>query len=610
MGNSESVPKPPHPPQKKALLVCIRYLTNPALKIDGGDIVTVLKGLIEDYGFAKEDIVLLTDQQPSGPDALPEYVTSTLPHKNIEAATRANIMKSFHEFLLYAPQNGDVLFFYYSGHGSLVTDGTNELGAICPQDVKKELCDYKRFEHVDAGVKVHVYVSPITAYTNLITSVDVEQLLKNNLTSLPGCNLTLLFNSCYSSGCVKGPEGKTPVQPNLRFPGASIAFNNGSVRSGAGFLTNPNCIFLASSQLYTVSADQVDFAKHVFEAAKRRLMPQTDTYANIIADVQHVVADYYEQRFVNDKGLNGEAQYKKDVQRWENAREMIEARRLKDPKDKLVIEWDKDQQTPQFSRPDRERFKRRMLQQNAIPRPDLLCRDELDHIRFLQPIPADKYPASRTSSPPVSNNRGVEVDHDVCTWSLANELKGLYSNRPNIDYMAVASIIHEAHPQVASLQAVCSLHKEELPLGLRLHIESGSSKAPPSVMVAEVAWSPPHAARDGGVKVDLYIEQGSWGTLVKPPGLTATLAGDTLTIAGQVTKGKEHITSSWEGKSVIFPGPGGQYKLGGAIAAVVLPHTKLCLRPVIGFANPSLIAAYTERGVETPLLQTVHRDLS
>ncbi|KAK6942062.1 hypothetical protein RJ641_027439, partial [Dillenia turbinata] len=114
--------------------------------------------LIHRFGFSPGNIELLTDE----PGRIPE----TMP-------TGANIKQALKRMVDRA-EPGDVLFFHYSGHGTLIPS----LKPIHPfrQDEAIVPCDF-----------------------NLITDVDFRQLINN----VPkGATFTILSDSCHSGGLI------------------------------------------------------------------------------------------------------------------------------------------------------------------------------------------------------------------------------------------------------------------------------------------------------------------------------------------------------------------------------------------------------------------------
>lgn len=89
---------------KKALLIGINYLNTPYALSGCIDDTSRMKDLLSSYGF--NDFKILTD------------LTSIKPTKN-------NILNELKNLIVNA-KSGDVLFFYYSGHGSYTYDRNND----------------------------------------------------------------------------------------------------------------------------------------------------------------------------------------------------------------------------------------------------------------------------------------------------------------------------------------------------------------------------------------------------------------------------------------------------------------------------------------------------
>ena len=89
---------------KKALLVGINYLDTPYALSGCIDDTTRMKELLASHGF--NDFSILTDLADFKP-------------------TKSNILNEFKNLIINA-KSGDVLFFYYSGHGSYTYDRNND----------------------------------------------------------------------------------------------------------------------------------------------------------------------------------------------------------------------------------------------------------------------------------------------------------------------------------------------------------------------------------------------------------------------------------------------------------------------------------------------------
>ncbi|KAI3446599.1 hypothetical protein Pfo_003264 [Paulownia fortunei] len=154
--------------KKMALLVGCNYPNTPN-ELHGchNDVLAMRKVLITRFGFDPKCVELLIDKHGS----------SIMP-------TGANIKRALNSMVDQAEQ-GDVLYFHYSGHGTLIKPHNSSKieEAIVP-------CDF-----------------------NLITSVDFRQLVNR----VPkGATFTILSDSCHSGGLIDketeqiGPSSTTP----------------------------------------------------------------------------------------------------------------------------------------------------------------------------------------------------------------------------------------------------------------------------------------------------------------------------------------------------------------------------------------------------------------
>ncbi|MCU1350534.1 MAG: peptidase caspase catalytic subunit p20 [Acidobacteria bacterium] len=130
--------------------------------------------LISGYGFDPANIVTLTDQQ----------------------ATRAAILDALERNLVESSKNGDVVFFYYSGHGSQVENSCSDEPdhmdeSIVPADSRHGAAD--------------------------IRDKELRRIFNDILNQ--GTRLTVVFDSCHSGSGARGFDaGLRPrsVRPDLR----------------------------------------------------------------------------------------------------------------------------------------------------------------------------------------------------------------------------------------------------------------------------------------------------------------------------------------------------------------------------------------------------------
>jgi hypothetical protein len=140
---------------KRALLVGINRYRMPGADLRGcvNDVRNLQALLVEQYGFAKKDIVTLTDFD----------------------ATKKAMQAGIRE-LVSSGRAGDVLLFHYSGHGSNVPDADGDEAdsrdeILCPTDLdwKDPLTDdwlRKAFDKLRAGVSLTVIMDCCHSGTN------------------------------------------------------------------------------------------------------------------------------------------------------------------------------------------------------------------------------------------------------------------------------------------------------------------------------------------------------------------------------------------------------------------------------------------------------------
>ncbi|OTB11592.1 hypothetical protein K445DRAFT_321972 [Daldinia sp. EC12] len=151
--------------KRKALLIGINYFGQKGeLRGCINDTKNVSEFLIERYGYKREDMIILTDDQ----------------HDAIMIPTKANILRAM-EWLVSGARPNDALFLHYSGHGGQTKDedGDEEDGydeVIYP-------VDYETAGHIVDDQLHHVVVKPLQA----------------------GVRLTAIFDSCHSGSVLDLP---------------------------------------------------------------------------------------------------------------------------------------------------------------------------------------------------------------------------------------------------------------------------------------------------------------------------------------------------------------------------------------------------------------------
>ena len=151
--------------KRKALLIGINYIGQKnALRGCINDVHNVSGFLNQHYGYKREDMVILTDDQPNP----------------VMHPTRANMIRAM-DWLVKDAQPNDSLFFHYSGHGGQTEDldGDEDDG----------------FDEVIYPVD-HQRAGPI---------VDDEIHFRMVRPLRPGVRLTAIFDSCHSATAMDLP---------------------------------------------------------------------------------------------------------------------------------------------------------------------------------------------------------------------------------------------------------------------------------------------------------------------------------------------------------------------------------------------------------------------
>ncbi|PYI22822.1 hypothetical protein BO86DRAFT_125144 [Aspergillus japonicus CBS 114.51] len=151
--------------RRKALLIGINYIGQPnALRGCINDVTNMSTFLNEKYGYRREDMVILTDDQQN-PMSLPN---------------KANILRAM-QWLVKDAQPNDSLFIHFSGHGGRTPDldGDEEDGY---DDVIYPL-DYRTAGHIVDDDMHDIMVRPLQ----------------------PGVRLTAIFDSCHSGTALDLP---------------------------------------------------------------------------------------------------------------------------------------------------------------------------------------------------------------------------------------------------------------------------------------------------------------------------------------------------------------------------------------------------------------------
>ncbi|KAH9037910.1 metacaspase-1 [Lactarius pseudohatsudake] len=165
--------------KKRALCIGINYFGQQAeLRGCINDARNIERFLCERFGYKREDIVVLTDDQQD-PRSIP---------------TKINIIKAM-QWLVGGAQPNDSLFFHYSGHGGQTKDKDGDEGDGYDEVIYP--ADFKKAGHIVDDEMHDIMVKPLP----------------------PGCRLTAIYDSCHSGSALDLPyiystEGKVK-EPNF-----------------------------------------------------------------------------------------------------------------------------------------------------------------------------------------------------------------------------------------------------------------------------------------------------------------------------------------------------------------------------------------------------------
>ncbi len=166
---------------QKALLIGVGtykhlpYITSKGEKLDNlkgpaNDVQKIKDLLVSGYNFSENNILVLKDQE----------------------ATREAILSHFNQWLVKGTRPGDLVLFYYSGHGTRIPKTASGFyKAICPYDTllnAKKLIDAK-----------------------LIINEELGDLLGK----LRGREVVVIMDSCHSGGMTRSIRGRPVDQLEL-----------------------------------------------------------------------------------------------------------------------------------------------------------------------------------------------------------------------------------------------------------------------------------------------------------------------------------------------------------------------------------------------------------
>ena len=191
---------------KKAVLIGINYTDVQGDTLHGciDDIVNISNVLVTKYGYNTQDIVMLRD------DSLDPALQPT----------RANIISAYQNLVAISGSCTDI-WMHYSGHGSLINNGTT--GVIVPVD----------------------YLT-----TGFITDTDLMNMFRNIQ-----CNAMIMFDSCNS-------QAVCDLEWNYEY-----LYGNNFLRTQVDFpsIANTNIFMISGCKLFEQSADAFDTVTNEYE---------------------------------------------------------------------------------------------------------------------------------------------------------------------------------------------------------------------------------------------------------------------------------------------------------------------------------------------------------
>jgi hypothetical protein len=280
--------KPPAPnmPRKLALLIGVgKYYQLkpgpgqkpwPELHV-AQELATYRRVLIQDYGFADTDVVVLSDEQ----------------------ATRSSIERAFSEHLIRQAKPGDIVLFHFSGHGQHLPDLPPRQDE--PDGLDESLVTY---DALDQSVK--------EGSTKNIRDDDLGDWLEDLASRMrpsPGVpvkgNITVTLDACFSGSATRGvliPRGRSwdaVTNGAVQIPQSTYSSERGAgiLASAAGIQRDVSVVAAARADQTAWERDgQGVFTKHWVRLLSRLDKSQLPTYHSAIQSLAlDVRADGLEQ---------------------------------------------------------------------------------------------------------------------------------------------------------------------------------------------------------------------------------------------------------------------------------------------------------------------------
>jgi hypothetical protein len=150
------------------------YITGKGEKLDNlrgpaNDVQKIKDLLVSGYHFSPDNILVLKDQE----------------------ATREAIISHFNQWLVKGTKPGDLVLFYYSGHGTRIPRADGFYKAICPYDTL------------------------LKAKNIPISKLILDDELGDLLGKLRGREVVVIMDSCHSGGMTRSIRGRPVDQLEL-----------------------------------------------------------------------------------------------------------------------------------------------------------------------------------------------------------------------------------------------------------------------------------------------------------------------------------------------------------------------------------------------------------
>jgi hypothetical protein len=280
--------------KRKALLIGINYIgTDAELRGCINDTRNVSTYLMENHGYKREDMIILTDDQPQDSKLYPR---------------KTNMLRAM-EWLVADARPNDALFLHYSGHGGQTKDedGDEEDG----YDETIYPADFQQAGHIVDDQVHDIVVRPLQAGVRLTAIFDschsgsvmdlpyvysTKGVLKEpNLAKEAGEGLLSALTS-YARGDMGGVAKSIFGIAKTALGGGDEAYKKTIVTrtSPADVILWSGCKDVQTSADATIASQATGAMSHAFIAAMQ-MKPQ-QTYVELLNNIREILEPKYEQK--------------------------------------------------------------------------------------------------------------------------------------------------------------------------------------------------------------------------------------------------------------------------------------------------------------------------